>query len=61
MAFNFSRIKRAARVFMVSAYLKYPAYGTERKAFVEQEITYTDAILGRRTAEFILKVLGKKD
>jgi hypothetical protein len=28
--------------------------------FIEQEITYTDANSGKRTAEFILKVLKEK-
>ncbi len=31
---------------------------TERRRFVKQEITYTDATAGRRTAEYILHVLG---
>ncbi len=44
----------------VNAYLQNPALdAAERKAFVEQEITYTDATAGRRTAEFILSVLNK--
>ncbi len=30
----------------------------ERRRFVEQEITYTDASAGRRTAQYILQVLG---
>jgi CDP-glycerol glycerophosphotransferase (TagB/SpsB family) len=30
----------------------------ERRKFVEQEVKYTDATAGKRTAEFILKVLG---
>ncbi len=30
----------------------------ERRRFIEQEITYTDGSAGRRTAEFILKMLG---
>lgn len=30
----------------------------QRKKFIENEITFTDASSGRRTAEFILKVLG---
>jgi CDP-glycerol glycerophosphotransferase (TagB/SpsB family) len=29
----------------------------ERKKFIENEITFTDASSGRRTAEFILKIL----
>ena len=46
---------------VVNAYLNDAALdGNERKAFIEQEITYTDANSGRRTAEFILKVLGDK-
>jgi hypothetical protein len=44
---------------VLNAYLKNPALDApERKAFIEKEITYTDASAGRRTAEFILKVLG---
>jgi CDP-glycerol glycerophosphotransferase (TagB/SpsB family) len=30
----------------------------ERRKFVEREITFTDSSAGRRTAEFILKVLN---
>ena len=30
----------------------------ERRTFVEDEITFTDATSGKRTAEFILKVLN---
>jgi hypothetical protein len=44
---------------VLNAYLRNPQLdAAERKAFIEQEITYTDASAGRRTAEFILKVLG---
>ena len=44
---------------VVNNYLKDASLDrAERKAFIEQEITYTDASAGRRTAEFILKVLG---
>ena len=43
----------------LNAYLKNPMLdSTERRAFVKQEITYTDASAGRRTAEFILQVLS---
>ena len=43
---------------VVNAYLNDATLdGQERKAFIEQEITYTDATSGKRTAEFILKVL----
>ncbi|MBI5822778.1 MAG: hypothetical protein HZB18_02030 [Chloroflexi bacterium] len=31
----------------------------QRRKFVEDEITFTDATSGKRTAEFILKILGK--
>jgi len=42
----------------LNAYLKDPALdAAERRAFIEQEITYTDATAGRRTAGYILKVL----
>jgi hypothetical protein len=43
----------------LNAYLKDPALdAAERRAFIEQEITYTDATAGKRTAEYILKVLN---
>jgi len=43
---------------VVNAYLNDPSLdGSERRAFIEQEITYSDATSGRKTAEFILKVL----
>jgi hypothetical protein len=43
----------------VNAYLQNPALdAAERRKFIEDEITYTDASAGKRTAEFILKVLG---
>lgn len=43
---------------VLNAYLQDPSLdAAERRAFIEQEITYTDASAGRRTAEFILKVL----
>jgi hypothetical protein len=46
---------------VLNAYLKNPALdAAERKAFIEQEITYTDASAGKRTAEFILQVLNTK-
>jgi len=44
----------------INAYLKDPTLdAAERRAFVEQEITYTDATAGKRTAEYILGLLGK--
>jgi len=46
---------------IVNAYLNNATLdGQERKTFIEQEITYTDATSGKRTAEFILKVLGEE-
>ncbi len=42
----------------LNAYLKDPTLdAAERRTFIEQEITYTDATAGKRTAEYILKVL----
>jgi CDP-glycerol glycerophosphotransferase (TagB/SpsB family) len=44
----------------INAYLKDPMLdAAERRAFIEQEITYTNATVGVRTAEFILKLLGR--
>jgi len=47
---------------VLNAYLRDPELdAAERKAFIEKEITFTDASAGKRTAEFILKVLdGQK-
>jgi hypothetical protein len=43
----------------LNTYLQEPSLdASERKAFVEREIKYTDACSGRRTAEFILEVLN---
>ncbi len=44
---------------ILNAYLKDPLLDSaERKAFIEREITFTDASAGRRTAEFIQRVLN---
>ena len=44
----------------LNAYLKNRSLDSaERRRFVEDEITFTDGSSGRRTAEFILHVLGK--
>jgi hypothetical protein len=44
---------------ILNAYLKDPSLdAAERRRFVEQEISFTDGTSGRRTAEFILKILG---
>jgi len=47
---------------VLNAYLRDPELdAAERKAFIEKEITFTDASAGKRTAQFILKVLdGQK-
>lgn len=43
---------------VLNAYLSEPSLDeAERRAFIEQEITFTDGTSGRKTAEFILKVL----
>ncbi len=47
---------------VLNAYLQNPRLDSaERRAFIEREITYTDASAGRRTAEFILKTLKAVD
>ncbi|HLO15042.1 MAG TPA: CDP-glycerol glycerophosphotransferase family protein [Anaerolineales bacterium] len=44
---------------VINLYLKDPALDSaERRKFIEDEITFTDGTSGRRTAEFILKVLN---
>jgi hypothetical protein len=46
---------------VVNAYLRDPSLDSaERRKFVEDEITFTDGTSGKRTAEFILKVLEEK-
>jgi hypothetical protein len=61
------RMARAGRVAkdenelqdMLNLYLKdKSADSEERHKFVRDEITFTDAASGRRTAEFILKILN---
>ena len=43
----------------LNLYLEDPSLdSTERRKFIEDEITFTDGTSGRRTAEFILKVLN---
>jgi len=43
---------------VINLYLQNPALdAAERRKFIEEEITFTDATSGRRTAEYILKVL----
>jgi hypothetical protein len=43
---------------VINLYLKHPSLdATERRKFIEDEITFIDATSGRRTAEYILKVL----
>ncbi len=44
----------------LNVYLKNPALEhTERRAFVQREITFTDGSAGRRTAQYILEVLRR--
>jgi CDP-glycerol glycerophosphotransferase (TagB/SpsB family) len=44
---------------VINLYLKDPALdAAERRKFIEDEITFTDGTSGRRTAEYILKVLN---
>jgi hypothetical protein len=43
---------------VINLYLKNPSLDSaERRNFVEDEITFTDGSSGKRSAEFILKVL----
>jgi hypothetical protein len=45
----------------LNAYLQDPQLDSaQRRAFIEKEITYTDGSAGKRTAEFILKVLQEQ-
>lgn len=47
---------------ILSAYLRNPQLDSaERRKFTEDEITFTDGNSGKRTAEFILKVLDSLD
>jgi CDP-glycerol glycerophosphotransferase (TagB/SpsB family) len=47
---------------VLNAYLQDAALDSaERRRFVEQEITYTDGSAGRRTAEYILRVLNSRE
>ncbi len=46
----------------LNRYLEDPdADRAARQQFVRDEVTYTDASAGKRTAEFLLSVFGKKD
>ncbi len=43
----------------INLYLTNPALdAAERFKFIKREITYTDATAGKRTAEYILKILN---
>jgi hypothetical protein len=45
---------------ILNAYLKNPSLdAAERRKFIEDEITFTDGTSGKRTAEYILKILEK--
>ncbi|HEX9334091.1 MAG TPA: CDP-glycerol glycerophosphotransferase family protein, partial [Anaerolineales bacterium] len=44
---------------VINLYLKNPSLdAVERRKFIEDEITFTDGSSGKRTAEFILKILN---
>jgi CDP-glycerol glycerophosphotransferase (TagB/SpsB family) len=44
---------------VINLYLKDPSLdAAERRKFIEDEITFTDGMSGKRTAEYILKVLN---
>jgi hypothetical protein len=44
---------------VINLYLKDPSLDTaERRKFIEDEVTFTDGTSGKRTAEYILKILG---
>src|SRR6266498_5035535 len=44
---------------VINLYLKNPSLdAAERRKFIEDEITFTDGTSGKRTAEFILKILS---
>ncbi|MCD4672603.1 MAG: hypothetical protein K8R77_08065 [Anaerolineaceae bacterium] len=46
----------------LNRYLENPhADEMERKQFITDEVTYTDGSAGKRTAEFLLSVIGKKE
>ena len=46
---------------VINLYLKNPSLDSaERRKFIEDEITFTDGTSGKRTAEFILKVLNSQ-
>src|SRR5215216_2310804 len=45
---------------VINLYLENPSLDAdERRKFIEDEITFTDGTSGKRTAEFILKILSK--
>jgi CDP-glycerol glycerophosphotransferase (TagB/SpsB family) len=44
---------------VINLYLKNPSIdSTERRKFIEDELTFTDGTSGKRTAEYILKILN---
>ena len=45
---------------VINLYLKNPSLdAAERRKFIEEEITFTDGTSGKRTADYILKILNK--
>ncbi|HUI89692.1 MAG TPA: CDP-glycerol glycerophosphotransferase family protein [Anaerolineales bacterium] len=53
VAENADQLRDAIKLYLANPALDAP----ERRKFVEQEITYTDGGSGKRTAEYILKIL----
>ncbi len=55
VATNLTELKEALNVYLKDKTID----SAERRKFIEEEITFTDASSGKRTAEYILKILNK--
>lgn len=56
VAFNYEQLRDA-----VNVYLKNPTEDLEKcRAFIRSETTYTDGTAGKRTADYLLSVMGRK-
>lgn len=55
VATNYQQLKEALNLYLKDKTLD----SSERRKFIENEITFTDASSGKRTAEYILKVLNQ--
>jgi hypothetical protein len=54
-------LDKAQLKIALNRYLEDPDADREaRQQFICDEVTYTDASAGKRTAEFLLSVIGKK-